>query len=164
MYNYKYITREILFIEQFSLGVLLLIFTNKKLYERLKNRQVTMTIRGETYIKRYNLHENAIVDVVYRYRRRRLDKEKNRVRIIGKTENLGLVRITSIKEVIITNLTEEDARKCGYDSLDELINALRKYFRFQANMIDDHVFVKISFEWININRSLDAMIGVKNVH
>jgi|GEM_PF-6030298 len=139
-------------------------FTNPKLYDKLENKEITMTIRGRSYVARYKLRPEKIVDVVFRFKRRESISiegsvlRQKLIRMKKETRNLGLVEIVSIEEVTISELTEVDAEKCGYSSLLRLKRALRRFFRFISKFDDDYVVVKISFRWIGKNRSIKRLI------
>ncbi|MEM0233197.1 MAG: ASCH domain-containing protein [Candidatus Nezhaarchaeales archaeon] len=55
-------------------------------------------------------------------------KEGDRVKVIVGGKILGVARITKIERKIIEELTEEDAKNDGFESLAQLIKALKKHY------------------------------------
>lgn len=55
-------------------------------------------------------------------------KEGDRVKVIVGGEVLGVARITKVEKKIIEELTDEDAKRDGFENLAQLIKALRRHY------------------------------------
>ncbi|MEM0217417.1 MAG: ASCH domain-containing protein [Candidatus Nezhaarchaeales archaeon] len=55
-------------------------------------------------------------------------KEGDRVKVVVGGKVLGVARITKIERKIVEELTEEDAKNDGFESLAQLIKALRRHY------------------------------------
>ncbi|MEM4424527.1 MAG: ASCH domain-containing protein [Candidatus Nezhaarchaeales archaeon] len=55
-------------------------------------------------------------------------KEGDRVKVVVGGEILGIARITKVERKALEELTDEDAKKDGFESLAQLIKALKKHY------------------------------------
>lgn len=55
-------------------------------------------------------------------------KEGDEVKIVAGGEILGTARITKVEEKTLEELTDEDAKKDGFENLSQLVKALRRHY------------------------------------
>ena len=108
-------------------------FTVEKLEKPLRQKKVTATIRGKTYIQRFQLRPGKKIEVKY-----------NR-------ERIGFAVIKSIKQISYVNLFDtEIIRKEGFESAADLIFALKPFWRYHWNQIiaGKVKMPLIEFQWL----------------
>ena len=108
-------------------------FTVKCLEKPLKKKQVTATIRGKTYIQRFGLRVGKKIEVKY------------------ERERIGFAVIKDIQLIGYQDLfNPEIIKKEGFDSADELIDALKPFWRYHWNqvVVGKVKMPLIEFEWI----------------
>ena len=108
-------------------------FTVKKLKKPLKEKKVTATIRGKTYIQRFQLRQGKKIEVKY-----------NR-------ERIGFAVIKNIRPISYAKLFDpEIIKKEGFESAEDLIFALKPFWRYHWNQIvaGKVKMPLIEFEWI----------------
>jgi len=143
-----------------------ILFSNPSLYDKLKAKVITATIRTGYYIEKQSIKENETIDIVFK-----------RGRI---TENLGLVKILAIREIKdIEALVDLAIMRTGYRNKTELCRALIRYLRYNTYFAKDFKtqyenkkitpceFVKylaysglyyITFEWLDKKRDLQLLL------
>lgn len=108
-----------------------IIFTLPELREKLLNKTVTQTIRSRTELTKHNFTVGSNVSVKW------------------KNDFLGRARIVRVEPVRIRELTIEDARLGGFDSVDKLIKALKRFFgRLGKERFWVHEVNRVRFQWI----------------
>jgi len=108
-------------------------FTVEYLEKPLKEKKVTATIRGKTYIQRFRLKVGTKIEVKYERKR------------------IGFAVIKDIRLIGYADLFDpEIIKKEGFDSADELIDALKPFWRYHWNRVaaGKTKMPLIEFEWI----------------
>ncbi len=108
-------------------------FTVERLEKPLKQKQVTATIRGKTYIQRFGLIIDKKIEVKYERKR------------------IGFAVIKDIRLIRYQDLfNPEIIRREGFDSVDELIDALKPFWKYHWNRVvaGKLKMPLIEFEWI----------------
>lgn len=108
-------------------------FTVEHLEKPLKEKKVTATIRGKTYIQRFGLKIGKKIEVKYERKR------------------IGFAVIKDIWLIGYQDLfNPEIVRKEGFDSADELINALKPFWKYHWNQVKagNVKMPLIEFEWL----------------
>jgi len=128
-----------------------LVFSNPRLLEKLRKREIVATIRSIGYVTRNGIKEGKIVRIFYRRGKKR--------------EALGFARIKRIREITYGLLTDIIASMCGYDSLDELRKWVRIYMRFRE-LRDNTKLYLIEFEWVEggtLDYYIPIIVGKKEI-
>jgi len=55
-------------------------------------------------------------------------KEGDRVKVVAGGEVLGVARITKVERKTIDELTDEDAKRDGFENVAQLVKALRRHY------------------------------------
>ncbi len=110
---------------------MIIYFSNFKLLQKLQNKEITMTIRGESFPGINKIRIGDTVAIYFKYG--------------DYFKRIGYAVITNIEFKKIKELTEEHAKRCGYDSLEQLKKALRRYLRFYYR--EDKRVSIIEFSW-----------------
>ena len=108
-------------------------FTVDCLETPLKQKQVTATIRGQSYIEKFNLKVGSKIEVKYHRKR------------------VGFAVIEDIRLISYSDLFNPDiVKKEGFMSADELINALKPFWRWHWKRIQTgkQKMPLIEFKWI----------------
>ena len=108
-------------------------FTVERLEKPLKEKKVTATIRGKTYIQRFHLGPGKKMEVKFERKR------------------IGFAVIKDIQLIGYQDLSNpEIIKKEGFDSADELINALKPFWRYHWNQVvaGKVKMPLIEFEWL----------------
>ena len=125
-----------------------IIFSNPKLLDKLRARQLTMTIRSEGYVKRNRIKEAAIVKIIYKRGSRK--------------EFIGFAEVTKIEKTTMKQLTSRDAEKCGYTNIETLKTWIKIFNRFKTREnMDELEILKIKFKWVLI-KTLKDYLEVEN--
>ena len=113
-------------------------FTISELEKPLKEKRVTVTIRGIGFIERFGYTPGDFIDVKY------------------KGEPVGIAFITGIRNISYTDLLKPEIfKKGGFNSAEELINVLgRVHLRYYwENILDGKTKLPlIEFEWNKDNK------------
>jgi len=105
----------------------------KKATARLKNRQVTQTIRSGSS------------SIVLATSDGRL-KPGEDLQVALDDEFVGYAKLVAIDKVRMNDLTQDDAQRGGFDNRFELFYALRRAgYRFKP--LDEYVFYRCQFTW-----------------
>ncbi len=70
-------------------------------------------------------------------------KEGDEVKIIAGGEVLGTAKITKVEKKTLDELTDEDAKRDGFENLNQLVKALRRHY---GRISDKSKVCIISFE------------------
>lgn len=106
----------------------------KKAVSRLKEYQVTQTLRGPSS----DAVESIISGEI---------KPGDQIQIMLDGQNVGLAQFVIMDSVCWADLNHDDAIRGGFDSLDDLRNALyRAGYRFQP--INSYYLFRIQFSWL----------------
>jgi len=108
-------------------------FTVEHLEKPLKEKKVTATIRGKTYIQRFSLKIGKKIEVKYERKR------------------IGFAVIRDIRLIGYQDLfNPEIIKKEGFDSADELISALKPFWKYHWSQVKAGKVKMplIEFEWI----------------
>ncbi len=108
-------------------------FTVERLEKPLRQKRVTATIRGKTYIQRFGLRVDKKIEVKFERKR------------------IGFAVIKDIRLIGYQDLfNPEIIKKEGFDSADELIDALKPFWKYHWNQVKAEKVKMhlIEFEWI----------------
>jgi len=101
---------------------------------RLEQEQVTQTLRG---------YSHDITQAILTGRLRVGDQ----IQVILDDRMVGLAQYVILDTTWLDNLTTEDARRGGFDSVNDLVLALKRAgYRFRP--IDQYNFYRIQFSWL----------------
>jgi len=108
-------------------------FTVAKLEKPLQEKKVTATIRGATYINRFRLRPGKKIEVKFHRKR------------------IGFAVVKDIHSIYYKDLFKpEIIRKEGFESAEDLINALKPFWKYHWGQVKEGK-VKlplIEFEWL----------------
>ena len=108
-----------------------ILFTLEELQDKLQRRTVTQTIRSKTQLSKNKWRVGAEVPVKWR------------------DQLVGQVQIVLIEAWNIRKLTDDDARLTGFDSRDDLIKALKRFFgRLGEKRFWENEVYRVKFKWL----------------
>ena len=101
---------------------------------RLEQQQVTQTLRG---------YSGSITQAILTGRLKRGDQ----MQVLLDKRMIGLAQYVILDTISLDNLTIEDARRGGFDSISDLALALKRAgYRFQP--LEDYTFYRFQFSWL----------------
>ncbi|MFQ5998686.1 MAG: ASCH domain-containing protein [Candidatus Bathyarchaeia archaeon] len=108
-----------------------IVFTLQELQVRLQTKKITQTIRSKTQLNKHKWAVGSKVSVKWR------------------NQLIGRVQVVLIETRKIRNLTEGDAELTGFDSREELLRALKRFFgRLGETRFWENKVYRIRFKWL----------------
>ena len=103
---------------------------------RLRERQVTQTMRSATSSIALAVNDGRL-------------RPRDMIQVTLDDEVVGYARFTGMEKVSWRQLTQEDARRGGFDNRFELAYALKRAgYRFKP--LDEYPLYRCHFTWLNI--------------
>ena len=121
----------------------------QKAASRLRERQVTQTIRSGS---------SSIVLAISDQR----VKSGELIQVTLDDEFVGYAKATSMDKVRLDDLTQDDARRGGFDNRFELFYALRRAgYRFKP--LNEYVFYRCQFTWEVVENDLSRRDQIRQL-